>query len=148
MDKRIIEKEDAVFWLDKDGNWQNEHGRFQHPKLIRFFHSSIQKDDNGYFVSQTTDEFEEKVYFRYEDTALFVFDIDVGDAQVRLLLNTGEDMMLNPEQLVQKKDCLYVETLDHSIKFTQKTLVKLSAYMVEKDGVLGLDLNGKTWEIK
>lgn len=146
--KRItIPKEKAIFWLDKDGVWQNEHGRFEHPRIARFFHSSIQKDEMGYFVHQKTDTFEEKVYFRYEDTAIFVFDLVVND-HIDLVLNTGEKILLNPEQLVQKNDSLYVITPVHFIKFTQKALVKLSKYMEEKDGVLCLNVNDKSWDLK
>ena len=155
METRIIHKEDAVFWMDKDGIWHNKHGRFEHPKLIRFFHASIQKDDHGYFVHQKTDEFEEKVYFRYEDTAIFVFDIQfdrppdnkTGDQMV-LCLNNGEKKVLDPEQLFQKDDALYVVTPEHWIKFTQKTLVKLSRHITEKEGVLWLTLQGNAWRIK
>lgn len=147
MKKRVIQKEDAVFWMDNDGRWHNEHGRFEHPKLIRFFNASIQKDEDGYFVYQKTDEFEEKIYFRYEETAVFVSDFDVSD-QIKLLLNTGKEILLDPGQLVQKNDSLYVAAPEGLIKFTQNTLVKLSRYMVEKGDSLWLALNDKTWEIK
>ena len=147
MKTRIIQKEDAVFWMDKDGNWNNEHGRFEHPKLIKFFHRSIQKDDNGFFVYQKTDEYEEKVYFRYEDTAVFVFDIDVSD-RITLHLNTGRELVLDPAQLVEKGDSLYVAASDFQIKFTQKSLVKLSRFMTEKGDSLWLAFNGETWEIE
>ncbi len=147
LKKITISQEDAVFWLDKDGVWQNEHGKFEHPKIIRFFHSSIQKDAGGYFVCQKTDEFEEKVYFRYEDTAIFVFDFAVDD-QIRLVLNTGQKIVLDPKQLIQQDDSLYVLTRDQRIKFTQRALIKLSKYLSEKDGILRLTLNGKIWEIK
>ena len=75
MKQIIIPKENAVFRMDGNGVWHNEHGKIEHPKIIKYFHQSIGKDDRGYFVFQTTDEFEEKVYFPYEETAMFVFDI-------------------------------------------------------------------------
>ena len=147
MKKIIIQKEDAVFRMNSDGEWCNEHGRFEHPKIIKYFHSAIRKDGNGYFVCQKTDEFEEKVYFPYEDTAMFVFDI-IFDDPAMLVLNTGDTLVLNPEQLVQENDSLYIDTPDHRIKFTQKSLIKLSGRMSEKDGALWLNLNDQTWEIK
>ena len=146
MQTRIIQKEDAVFWLDSEGRWNNEHGPFEHPKLIRFFHASIQKDDNGYFVYQKTDEYEEKVYFKHDDTALFVFDIRV-DETVNMLLNTGDKMVLDPTELIQKNDALYVKTPEHRIKFSQKALVKLSKYLTEKGTALFLSINNQEWEI-
>lgn len=145
--KKIIPKEKAVFWLDNEGNWQNEHGRFEHPKIIRFFHASIQKDADGYFVCQTTETFEEKVYFRYEDTALFVFEIHFRD-QIELVLNTGKTMILNPEQLAHRDDFLYLITPDHRIKFNQKTLISLSKHLEEKNGCLWLNFNDQRWKIK
>ncbi len=58
--------------MDANGIWHNEHGRFEHPKIINHFNRSIQKDDLGYFLSQMIDEAkEEKVYFPYEETAVF-----------------------------------------------------------------------------
>ncbi len=46
----VIPKDEAIFWLGKNGRWHNAHGEFQHKKIIDYFHSSIKKDDNGYFL--------------------------------------------------------------------------------------------------
>jgi len=147
MKQIMIPKENAVFWMSKDGNWHNEHRRFGRPKIIRYFDSSIQKDNNGYFVCRQTDEFEEKVYFAYEDTALFVFDIKAGEP-MRLVLSTGQTLLLASEQLIQIGDSLYIETADHRIKFTQNTLLKRSSHMKEENGLLWQVLNNQRWEIK
>ena len=48
----VIPKENAVFRMDGNGIWHNEHGRFEHPKIINHFNRSIQKDEQGYFLSQ------------------------------------------------------------------------------------------------
>ena len=70
----VVPKEKAVFWLDAYGRWHNEHGVFEHKKIISYFHSSIRKDAEGYYLFQKhNDHTIEKVYFKYEDTALFVF---------------------------------------------------------------------------
>ena len=82
----IIPKEDAVFWMDENGRWHNEHGSFQHPKVVGYFHTSIRKDKDGYFLSQEHDDFSEKVYFRYAETPLFVFDVIRGE-DILLVLN-------------------------------------------------------------
>ena len=71
----VISKEDAIFWLDKNGRWHNAHGEFQHKKIIDYFHSSIQKDEKGYYLFQERGNLREKVYFHYEDTALFAVDL-------------------------------------------------------------------------
>ncbi len=136
----IIPKEDAVFWLDKNGVWHNEHGKFEHPKIIRHFNLSIQKDDLGYHLSQMTDDVEEKVYFPHEDTALFVVDIALEN-QFKLTLNTTKRMPLDPGQLFTRNDSLYLQTPEHCIKFSQHALVKLSRHMEEIDGKFCLMLN-------
>jgi len=51
--------------MDAEGNWHNEHGKFEHPGIIKHFNTSICKDEDGYFVSQSHSGIEEKVYFIY-----------------------------------------------------------------------------------
>ena len=78
-DKRkevIISKEEAVFRMDKYGSWRYNNEKFQHKKIINFFHSSIRKDKHGYHIRQAHRDHVEKVYFPYEDTPLFVFDVE------------------------------------------------------------------------
>lgn len=147
IQKIIVPKEQAVFWMDKNGFWHNEHGRLEHPKLIRYFNSSIRKDENGYYLYQKTDEFEEKVYFCHGETALFVVDFKVTDHAIELALNNRTTIALCPDELFSLKDALYVQTLDHKIKFTDRALVKLSKFMVENEGELFLTLNNKSYPI-
>ena len=142
----IVPKEQAVFWMDKHGMWHNEHGRFEHPKMINYFNAAIRKDENGYHVYQLTDEFEEKVYFRHEDTALFVVDLTVG-REVELLLNNKTRLPLCPGELYSLNDALYVRTREHRIKFSDRALVKLSKFMEEKEDRLFLTLDGKSYPI-
>ena len=128
----VVPKEKAVFWLDGNGRWHNIHGPFEHPKIIDFFHSSIRKDQGGYYLWQTTDTYTEKVYFRYEDTALFVFDVLVGEA-ITLVLNTKQKVPLDPERLFVDQDRLYMDTGQDCLKFTERALHKI-ADLIEDDG--------------
>lgn len=144
--KVVIPKENAVFRMDENGNWCNEHGRFEHPRIIKYFNASIRKDENGYFVYQATDEFEEKVYFPYEDTALFIVDIR-EDNGVKLVLNTTQVIDMEPEGLYSKNDNLYLKTKEHRIKFSSRALLKLSKYLNDKDGALFFESNGQSWRI-
>ena len=93
-----IPKENAVFWLDKDGFWHNRHGKFEHPRIIAYFHGAIRRDEQGYHLCQQREEVLEKVYFHYEDTALFIFDIRPERAHA-LLLNTGREIPMDPSHL-------------------------------------------------
>jgi len=143
----IISKEDAVFWMDKNGTWHNEHGKFEHPRIIKYFNSAIKKDENGYYVHQQTHECMEKVYFRHEDTALFVMDIKPAKDMV-LILNTGGTIPFDPTRLFLKNDNLYLQTPEHTVKFMDRSLLKISRFMEEKDGQLFFTINGKTYPVQ
>jgi hypothetical protein len=142
----IISKEDAVFWLDKDGRWRNADGRFRHKKIIDHFHASISKDADGYFVSQQRGDCLEKVYFRYEDTAIFVFDV-ICDPKIILILNTKKKLSLNPAHLFLHKDNLYVMDGDDTIKFAEYALIKLSNFIEENNGQLYISLDAGRYKI-
>lgn len=132
--------------MDKNGIWQNEYGKFEHPKIIKYFNASIKKDENGYYVCQETDELIEKVYFRYEDTALFALDIKV-DENILLLLNNTDAIILDPEHLFIRDDNLYFQTAEHQIKFKERALLKILKFIEEKDGQLLLKFQGKTYPV-
>ena len=123
--KIVIPKEKAVFWLDKNGFWHNKYGKFQHKKIIDYFHASIKKDKDGYYLGQVRDNCSEKVYFHYEDKALFVFDV-IKENDLKLVLNTKKQLKLNPKNLYIKDDHLYMSIRDDAIKFTEHSLMKIS----------------------
>lgn len=123
-----IPKENAVFWLDKDGFWHNRHGKFEHPRIIAYFHGAIRKDEQGYHLYQQHEQVLEKVYFHYEDTALFVFDIR-PDKGFTLILNTRKEAPLVPSALFIRQDNLYVSLESETAKFSERSLLKLSPYL-------------------
>src|SRR5210317_1057507 len=90
-----IPRDEAVFRLDGNGCWQNADGKFRHKKIIDYFHSSIKRDQKGYHLYQGHDSIIEKVYFHYEDTALFVFDVHL-ESDIMLVLNTKKRIKLKP----------------------------------------------------
>lgn len=138
----IIPKDKAVFWLDKHGRWHNEHGEFQHKKIIHFFHTSIKKDENGYYLSQTRDDFTEKVYFHYEDTALFVVDI-IEDSDVTLVLNTKQQVALKATELFVIDEDLYMQNGQDKIKFAERGLMKISKFLEFEDDQYFIKLRNK-----
>jgi hypothetical protein len=129
----IISKEDAVFWMDGQGVWQNEHGPIEHPKIIRYFNTCVKKDDQGFFVYQKTDTTEEKVYFKYEETAIFAIDLKVDGSALRIKLNTGEWIELDPATLFTRDDNLYLDTESCLIKFNTSALLKISKFIDETE---------------
>ncbi len=143
----VIPKENAVFWMDGDGAWHNEHGRFEHPKIIRHFHTSIQRDENGYHLCQEREGIREKAYFPYEETALFVFQVIQG-SPVQLVLNTEKIIRLNPEELYTANDLLYIQRGDELIKFSQKALMAFAPLLDETDGQLFLCLDGERYSLR
>jgi len=144
----IIPRENAVFRMDGNGIWHNEHGRFEHPKIISHFNRSIQKDSQGYFLSQMIDESrEEKVYFPYEDTALFIVDIRSCNNTIDLVLNTAQRLSLDPKTLFIKDDNLFLRTTDHLIKFNQQALTKIARHLDETDRGMVLNMGGRTFPI-
>ena len=150
MKEIVIKKEDAVFWLDKSGCWCNDGGKFRKKKIIDLFHQSIAKDDNGYFVSQTRDDIFEKVYFRYEDTALFVFAVIFND-DIILQLNTGKHLTLNPSMLFIEDDNLYLTDGDERIKFSERAMIQISSIIEdagkENGDHLEINVNGNRFQI-
>ena len=143
----VISKEDAVFWLDKNGYWHNKHGKFQHKKIIDYFHSAIKKDRDGYYLSQVRDNFIEKVYFRHEDGALFVFDVIKAD-DVVLVLNTKRQVKLKPRKLFVNDDSLYMTEGDEIIKFTEQGLMKISDLLEYEDDRYFIRVKGRRYAIK
>ena len=133
----VIPREDAVFWLDGRGYWRNSGGRFRKKKIVDYFHAAIDRDADGYFVSQVKGDVLEKVYFSYEDTALFVFGVRFDGDTIELVLNTGKRMALDPRGLYIQGDCLYLDQDNERIKFSERAMMQLSPLLeeaLEEDG--------------
>jgi len=145
--ERIISKKDAVFWMDDNGRWHNQHGEFEHNKVIAYFNRSIGHDANGYFVSQSQGDVIEKVYFRYQETALFAVDIITND-DILLRLNTGKQVILNPENLFIRNDSLFMYLEDQLIKFTGPSMIKLSDRLDDTNGQFTIHLKGVHYAIQ
>lgn len=128
----VIPRERAVFRLDRRGRWVNADGPFRNPRIIEFFNAAIRRDAQGYYVGQERDGIYEKVYFPYEDTALFVREVLLG-AQVELVLNTGARLTLDPQGLFIAGDDLYLDAQGERIKFTERALWQISE-RIDSDG--------------
>lgn len=123
----VIPKEQAVFRLDEQGRWWHiEQGLFQNPRIIAHFHACIRLDEQGYHLAQDHRDIHEKVYFPYADTALFVFDVIIGEEDVTLVLNTGKRERLRPRKLFIQDDNLYMRLGEHRVRFTGDALVRIS----------------------
>ena len=127
-----ISADDAVFWLDANGNWHNSDGKFRHKKIIDYFHASIRRDDKGYHLYQAHEDYIEKVYFHHEDTALFVFDV-LPQTDIMLVLNTKRKVKLSPRKLSITNDSLYMHRGHEIIKFAEQGLMKIAPFL-EEDG--------------
>ena len=142
----VISKDKAIFWLDKNGRWHNVHGEFQHRKIINYFHASIKKDENGYYLFQERGNLKEKVYFHYEDTALFVVDL-IKDKDITLILNTKKQVKLKPRNLFTKNDNLYMRVRSEIIKFAGRGLMKISDLLEFKDDEYFIKVKNRRYRI-
>lgn len=129
----VIPKEKAVFRLDQYGRWWHDCEKFTHKKIIDHFHHSIHRDSDGFFLFQSHGNVEEKVYFPYEDTAYFVFDVTETEPIV-IVLNTGRQLLLEPENLFLKQDILYVMIEGDPARFTDRAMMRLSPWIEEGEG--------------
>lgn len=143
----VIPKSEAIFWLDKKGDWRNESGRFQNSRINSHFHSSIHWDDEDYFLSQEHSQYLEKVYFPYEDTALFVTNVNLDLDHPILTLNTGEHLSLVPENLFIWNDQLYLHKDKHRIKFKENALLQISRLMSFQNDHVSIEIKGKHYNI-
>ncbi len=146
----VVPKEDAVFWLDALGRWHNEHGAFEHKKIINYFHASIRRDADGFHLYQRREgNIIEKVYFKYEDTALFVFDLKIQKDSdgILLVLNTKDEMPLDPEALFIQNENLYMTCAGDRIKFVDRALLKLADRLSFEQHRYGLEIGKKTYDI-
>lgn len=144
----VIAKEDAVFRLDGNGRWHNQHGRFQHKKVIDYFHLCIRKDAHGFYLTQQRDDCIEKVYFPYEETAYFVFDVRVTDDAILLVLNTGQDLNLDPGRMFIKQDNLYLRRGEDIIKFTDRSMMKITKFMEDRNDGYAFVFQGRAYPIE
>ena len=141
-----IPPEEAVFWLDGNGCWHNSDGKFRHKKIIDYFHASINRDQKGYHLYQAHDNYREKVYFSYEDQALFVFDLIEGN-DIMLVLNTKKQIKLKPRKLFIKGDGLYMHQGDEIIKFAEQGLMKITHFLEEKNDLLYIRSKNRRYKI-
>jgi hypothetical protein len=121
----VVPREKALFRLDRRGRWCNAFGVFRNHRISEYFHSAIRLDEGGYYLCQESDDRIEKVYFPYEDTALFVVDVVMADV-IRLLLNTRRQLPLDPAALFASGDSLYLTHDGERIKFSERALLKLA----------------------
>lgn len=142
----VISKEDAVFWLDKNGYWHNQYGKFEHKKIIDYFHSCIKRDQNGYYLYQENERYYEKVYFHHEDQALFVFDV-ILDNDVTLILNTKRKVKLKPKKLFIKSDNLYLQLKDETVKFAEQGLLKIAPLLKDADDQFYIKFKSRKYKI-
>lgn len=124
----VISRENAVFRLDARGRWCNRHGVFRNRRICDHFHAAIRRDAAGYHLRQELPDRVEKVYFPYEDTALFVVQVALGDP-VELTLNTRRRVALDPALLFVRGESLYLTLEGERVKFTERAMLKLAEAM-------------------
>lgn len=138
----VIPRENAVFWMDDQGRWCNCHGRFEHRRIIDYFNKAIERDENGYFVTQVRGDIREKVYFPHGETPLFVVQVAAWEPP-QLTLNTGRLLPLDPHRLFVHADRLYLRMGDEIARFNDRALMAMMPYLDETDAGMVVRI-GKT----
>ncbi len=147
MPEIVVPRQNAVFWMDGKGAWHNEGGRFELRKIIRRFNVSIEKDADGYYITQINGNRREKVYFPYEDTALFAIDIQKKEPMT-MRLNTGRRLPLNPAEIYSSEENLYTCHEGEWIKFSERSLLKLSSIIDYETDPFILHCCGSTYSVR
>jgi hypothetical protein len=142
----IISRNQAVFWLDRYGRWHNKHGLFEHQKIIAHFNKAIRRDKDGYYLFQKTEYGAEKVYFPYEDCALFAVDLEMNNL-IKIILNTGKRIRLMPRKLYIKKNDLYMKVGEDCIKFIDRSLLKVTEIMSFNNGQYCIKIKGRKYDV-
>jgi hypothetical protein len=142
----IISRDQAVFWLDRYGRWHNEHGLFEHQKIIAHFNKAIRRDKDGYYLFQRTEYGAEKVYFPYEDCALFAVDLEMNGL-IKVILNTGKWIKLMPRKLHIRKNDLYMKVGEDCIKFIGHSLLKVTENMSFNNNQYYIKIKGKKYNV-
>ncbi|MDL2269518.1 MFS transporter permease [Desulfosarcina sp. OttesenSCG-928-A07] len=142
----VIPKENAVFWMDDQGRWCNAYGRFIHKRIIDHFNRSMGHDKDGYFVAQVRGDTREKVYFHYADTPLFAVRVTL-ETPVHLVLNTQRVIPLSPDLLFSRSDQLYQRMGDEIIRFGDRALMAISAYLEDTPEGLVIQIDGRKTRI-
>jgi hypothetical protein len=124
----VIPREQAVFRLDARGRWCNHHGVFRNRRISDHFHACIRRDAGGYHLRQEFADRVEKVYFPYDDTALFVVEVALRES-VGLTLNTRRRVDLDPGLLFVRGESLYITLEGERVKFTERAMLTLSEVM-------------------
>ncbi|MCU0560143.1 MAG: MFS transporter permease [Desulfobacterales bacterium] len=143
----VIPREKAVFWLDCNGRWRNASGLFRNPRIIEHFHSAIRRDAAGYYLCQEREGVREKVYFPYEDTALFVVEVVINEPAA-LILNTRRRLPLDPAGLLVANDALYAVAEEERARFADRALLKLAELLEFEEGGYFIRWGGRRHRIR
>jgi hypothetical protein len=143
----VIPKEKAVFHLDGRGRWCNRHGVFRNRRISEHFHAAIRRDAGGYHLRQELADRIEKVYFPYEDTALFVTGVTLGEP-IELTLNTRRHLALDPALLFVCGESLYLLLEGERVKFTERAMLHLADRMEFAPDGYRIRAGGRTQRIR
>ena len=83
-------------------------------------------------MTQTHPDYLEKVYFPFEDTALFVFQVQ-AEEPLTLALNIKTSIILDPHELFLANDSLYLLHHQERIKFSERALIQISKNLEFRD---------------
>lgn len=145
---RIISEEASGISLSARGEWFHHGEPVLHPRVIRLFHRSIRRDDEGrYYLYNLLGTLEEHVYFTVEDTAFFVerLDFDESTKSFTIRLNNEDKEALDVKTLREdERGVMYCRTRNGDrARFSQSALMKLSDFVKTEGEWIYLDITGE-----
>lgn len=136
---------DGVLRFSKEGIWTHDGSPVTHPGVAQYFSKHLEFDATSkqYVIAVGN----KAVAVEVEDTPLVVMVLmDVGSAW-RLLLSDDSDEVFAPETFKMKHGEMYCVVRGAEARFRRVAAQSLSKYVQERDGQVGLVIDGKFYPV-
>jgi hypothetical protein len=129
--------------LTEDGRFFHDGAAVEHPGMQKAFASWLTRhpDDGRYILNNGYDW----TYLTVEGPAYFVRSVQTSESRPRLVLLDGRELPLDPKTLSCDVDgALWLRLPEgDKARFTASAQLELSPWLVERDGHVGLEIEGQ-----
>ena len=134
----LVTKDESALRIDERGRWHHRGEPVSNPKIARFFHHAIRKDETGqYYLYNDHDGHQEHVYFEIDDTVYFVLDLEIQTDPLVIVahLNTDDFIDLDCRTLQQdERGMVYAWVKDSDrARLSDRALHQLAQYVLEDE---------------
>ena len=138
---------ESTIVLSKEGRFFHEGAPVSHPGMHKAFASWLARhpDDGRDILSNGYDW----TYLTVEGPRFFVQSVHAGPESPRLVLLDGQELALEPDKLTcdARGQLWYRLPQGESACFTAAAQLELAPWLVERAGVVGLEIQGQFWAI-